>query len=199
MYTGKKGNISVLIVSASQKAEEYLKDVAKSSGYSPISTAKSIAEAGRMQVDESFDVVIINTPLPDDFGLEFAEQLSSDSAAGVLLLVKNELFEQVSCRMEKSGVITLARPGTRQSITQAVHIAAAMHIRLAAFQKRAITLETKMKEIRIINRAKWLLIDRYNMSEDEAHKYIEKSAMDACVKRAEIAENIIKTYGDSVK
>ena len=51
-----------------------------------------------------------------------------------------------------------------------------------------------MKEIRLVNRAKWLLIDRYNMSEEEAHKYIEKTAMDNCATRGEIAENIIRTY-----
>ena len=49
-------------------------------------------------------------------------------------------------------------------------------------------------EIRSVNHAKWLLIERTNMSESDAHRYIEKQAMDSCVKKSEIAENIIKTY-----
>ena len=55
-------------------------------------------------------------------------------------------------------------------------------------------MEEKMKEIRLINRAKWVLIDELKMSEADAHHYIEKQAMDRCVSRREIAEEIISTY-----
>lgn len=193
MYGGKS-DLSVLIVSSSLKAEEYLREVLNGGSFTPVKSAKSVSEAKRMQLENQFDIVIINTPLTDDFGIEFAEQLCEDSSVGVLLFVKNELFEQVSCKVEDYGVLTFARPGTRQSITQAVRLLAATHNRLAAFEKKAVKLEAKMKEIRLINRAKWLLIDRFNMSEAEAHKYIEKTAMDNCVTRGEIAENIIRTY-----
>ena len=193
MYRGKDG-LSVLIVSASVKAEDYLRDILSGGSFAPVASAKSVSEAKRLQLENQYDIVIINTPLPDDFGIEFAEQLCEDSSVGVLLFVKNELFEQVSCKVEDYGVLTFSRPGSRQSITQAVRLIAATHNRLAAFERKAVKLEAKMKEIRLINRAKWLLIDRFNMSEAEAHKYIEKTAMDNCVKRGEIAENIIRTY-----
>lgn len=193
MYRGKDG-LSVLIVSASVKAEDYLRDILSGGSFAPVASAKSVSEAKRLQLENQYDIVIINTPLPDDFGIEFAEQLCEDSSVGVLLFVKNELFEQVSCKVEDYGVLTFSRPGSRQYITQAVRLIAATHNRLAAFERKAVKLEAKMKEIRLINRAKWLLIDRFNMSEAEAHKYIEKTAMDNCVKRGEIAENIIRTY-----
>ena len=193
MY-GDKDGLSVLIVSASHKAEDYLRDILSGGSFAPIASAKSVSEAKRMQLENQYDIVIINTPLPDDFGIEFAERLCEDSSVGVLLFVKNELFEQVSCRVENYGVLTFSRPGSRQSITQAVRLTAATHNRLAAFERKAVKLEAKMKEIRLINRAKWLLIDRFKMTEEEAHKYIEKAAMDNCVKRGEIAENIIRTY-----
>ena len=193
MYSGKDG-LSVLIVSASVKAEDYLRGILSGGSFAPIGSAKSVSEAKRMQLENQYDIVIINTPLPDDFGIEFAEQLCEDSSVGVLLFVKNELFEQVSCKVEDYGVLTFSRPGSRQSITQAVRLIAATHNRLAAFERKAVKLEAKMKEIRLINRATWLLIDRFNMSEAEAHKYIEKTAMDNCVSRGEIAENIIRTY-----
>jgi len=51
-----------------------------------------------------------------------------------------------------------------------------------------------MTEIRLVNRAKWLLIGELTMSEPDAHRYIEKQAMDNGVTKREIAENIIKTY-----
>ena len=51
-----------------------------------------------------------------------------------------------------------------------------------------------MEEIRLVNRAKWLLIDELKMSEPDTHRYIEKQAMDLCVSKREVAEEIIKTY-----
>ena len=48
-----------------------------------------------------------------------------------------------------------------------------------------------MAEIRLVNRAKWLLIERQGLSEQEAHRFIEKQAMDRCVSRRVIAQQII--------
>ena len=48
-----------------------------------------------------------------------------------------------------------------------------------------------MEEIRIVNRAKWMLIDRLHLTEQEAHRMIEKRAMDRCVTRRVIAEEIL--------
>ena len=55
-------------------------------------------------------------------------------------------------------------------------------------------IEEKMEEIRFVNKAKWLLIRELKMDEPEAHRYIEKQAMDRCVTRREIAAEIIKLY-----
>ena len=55
-------------------------------------------------------------------------------------------------------------------------------------------MDEKMEEIRLVNRAKWLLIEKLTMTESDAHRYIEKQAMDQCVSRREIAKGIIQTY-----
>ncbi len=51
-----------------------------------------------------------------------------------------------------------------------------------------------MSDIRLVNRAKWILIASRSMDEAEAHRWIEKQAMDRCLTKREIAEEII---GDS--
>jgi response regulator NasT len=61
-------------------------------------------------------------------------------------------------------------------------------------EKKELTFEEKMKEIRLVNRAKWLIISELHMTEPEAHRYIEKQAMDRCVTRGTVAEEIIRTY-----
>ena len=66
--------------------------------------------------------------------------------------------------------------------------------RLRKFEKKTLSIEEKMAEIRLVNKAKWLLIGELHMDEPDAHRYIEKQAMDRCISRREIAEEIIKTY-----
>ena len=62
--------------------------------------------------------------------------------------------------------------------------------------ERLRPLEAKVADIRIINRAKLLLVQHLQMTETEAHKYIEKQAMNTSMPRRTIAENIIRTYED---
>ena len=51
-----------------------------------------------------------------------------------------------------------------------------------------------MEEIRIVNRAKWILISEIKMGEADAHRYIEKQAMDLRTSKRRVAEDIIQTY-----
>jgi response regulator NasT len=66
--------------------------------------------------------------------------------------------------------------------------------RLRKIQKKTLSFEEKMVEIRVVNRAKWILISELKMEEPDAHRYIEKQAMDRCISRREVAEEIISTY-----
>ena len=66
--------------------------------------------------------------------------------------------------------------------------------RLKSREKKNLSIEEKMNEIRTVNRAKWILISVLGMSEPDAHRYIEKQAMDRSMTRKAVAEEIIKTY-----
>ena len=68
----------------------------------------------------------------------------------------------------------------------------ALRNKLLAAQRETLDLRDRMDEIRIVNKAKWVLIENRQMSEPEAHRYIEKAAMDRCVRRKEIAEEILR-------
>jgi len=190
-FLGKK--YCVLIVSASEKGTEYITTLlAPEVFFSVISN--NISEAKRLVLENSFDIIIINTPLPDEFGTEFALDASLDTNAGIMLLVKSEYADEISERMGAHGVVTVAKPTSRQMLTQAIRILCATRERLKKLEKKNETLKEKMDEIRIVNRAKWALIEYLKMSESEAHHYIEKQAMDMRITKRKAAENIIKTY-----
>jgi response regulator NasT len=67
-------------------------------------------------------------------------------------------------------------------------------IKLQEVQKENRELKQKIENIRIIDRAKCILISRLNLSEEEAHRAIEKQAMDMRASKRAIAEGILKTY-----
>ena len=164
-----------------------------SDDFFPVFRATSAGEAKRILVTDPVDIVIINSPLSDEFGTELALDLSQGTA-GILLLVKNDYFDQVCYKVENDGILTVAKPGSKQMIYGAIKLLTAMSSKLGKMEKRNRTLQEKMEDIRAVNRAKWLLIENLKMTEKDAHYYIEKQAMDTRLSRKEVAENIIRTY-----
>ena len=116
------------------------------------------------------------------------------SGTVVLLLVKSESYISVYDKVVVHGVFTLSRPISRQSLLLALGWMASARERLRKIEKKTLSIEDKMEEIRLVNRAKWLLISELKMDEPQAHRYIEKQAMDMCVSKRRVAEEIIRTY-----
>lgn len=183
----------VLVASSSDKIYDYVAELLPTDEFSLEEVAHSAGEVKRLLISMPVDILIINSPLPDDFGVELACELS-DSAMGILLFVRNEVFDQTAYKVEDSGVLTLGKPCSRQSFYQAVKLLSATAARLGRLESKNRSLEEKMADIRMVNRAKWLLIENLGMTEKDAHYYIEKRAMDSRLTRREVAEGIIRTY-----
>ena len=185
---------SVLIISAKENFNASLQSLLPESKYAPVQMVSSVSLAKRVLLERSFDFVFINTPLPDDFGTRFAIEISGNKGTVILLLVRNEVYEEVCDKVTEYGILTLPKPASKQMVAHTLNFMAGIRERLRKLENKSLSMEEKMKEIRLVNRAKWVLIDELKMSEADAHRYIEKQAMDHCVSRREIAEEIISTY-----
>lgn len=185
---------SVLVVSAAEKFNETLAALLPSTDYYPVKFVTNIAAAKRAYLEQQYDFVIINAPLPDDFGTRFAIDVTSGNCAVALMLVRAESYEDIHAKVVTRGIFTLSKPTSTQIITHALEWMAAARERLRRLESKATSIEEKMEEIRLVNRAKWLLIENLQMTEADAHRYIEKQSMDRCISRRETALNIIKTY-----
>lgn len=185
---------SVLLVSASDKFNATTTTLLPVTDYWPVTTVKSIAEAKRRLLDQPYDIILINAPLPDDFGMRLAIDACNESGAGVLLLVKSEHYNDIYSKVVGYGVMTLSKPTTLQMVSQTLRVLCATRERLRKVEERQATVEEKIEEIRLVNRAKWLLIECLSMTEAEAHRYIEKQSMDLRISKREVAQNIIETY-----
>ena len=183
----------VLIVSGGDKLFEYFSSLLPPADFYPITRAGSAGEAKRALLKTGADIVIIDTPLPDGFGVDFALDIAEQSV-GIMLVVKAELYERICCKVEGEGILTVSKPNTRQLLYSSVRLLAALSTRLQKSESKNKSLQEKMADIRLVNRAKWLLIEHFGLSEAEAHRLIEKRAMDERISRRQVAEGIISSY-----
>ena len=192
MVTGKR-KYRVLVAGANDKLGESIAALLPKNEYEPPVFAASVGEIRRLALESTMDLVVLNTPLKDEFGTRLALDLADYNIA-VLLMVQGDVFDQVCYKVEDYGVLTLAKPVSRQSFYTAVKLLTAMRAKMLRMEKKNQALQEKMQDIRTINRAKWLLITNLQRTEDEAHYHIEKKAMNSRLSRREAAEEIIRTY-----
>lgn len=185
----------VLIVSSNEKAAAAIVNLVKEAF--PACSQSVIAtglETRRIANGNSYDAVIINCPLSDEYGNELAELISDSSAASCVMIVRSENADALSERMEDQGVVVLPKPLNRQSFYQAMKFINVSRKRLLGLQHENIKLQKKLEEIRNINRAKLALIQYLSFTEQQAHRYLEKQAMDLRITKNEVALKIIKMY-----
>jgi response regulator NasT len=159
-------------------------DVAFSDGSDVRSTAEK----------DSFDLIILNTPLADEFGLNLAQALSSKSDAGFIIACSGKNCDEVTRKTSSMGVYVLAKPFTKSVLMQAVRFVSVSRDRLRAVTAEKEKLEKKLYNLKQIDRAKCVLIEYLRISEADAHRQIQKRAMDQRVPEIEIAMDILRTY-----
>ena len=189
-----KHSYSLLLISNSEKFNSAIAPLLQNPYFSFVHTVSSISAAKRSLLERAYDFVIINCPLSDEFGSKLAIDVCQDSNCVALLFVKNELYHDIYYKVMDYGVFVLPKPTSGIVVDRALEWMCSMRERMRRLEKKTLTVEEKMGEIRLVNRAKWILIEQLKMTEADAHRFIEKQAMDRCVSKKEIANNIIKTY-----
>lgn len=184
---------SVLIVAGTEQARAAIAVALPPERFFPVVWRATAAEARLLMADAPANIAMIDAPLPDEPGAELALELTKGKLCCAALFVPAETYEQVYACTEAAGVLTLSKPCSAQLMRQAAGLLAAMRARLAALETRTVTLEEKMDEMRFVNRAKWLLIERRGMDEAAAHRYIEKLAMDSRRTRKVVAQTLIRS------
>ncbi len=151
---------SVLVVAAAAKFHVSLREMLPEDRYDPVCAAGSVSEARRALLERPFDIVVISTPLPDEFGTKLALHIIDKSSAGVLLLVKAEHYPDLAARLTPQGILLLSK-AHHAAVAAAIHAAAVRHAGASAacMEEKTATIEENMAEIRLVNRAKWALIE----------------------------------------
>jgi response regulator NasT len=185
-----------LIISDSPKAMKFFEEFLEDFGLTSIHLAATPSDGLRALLDDDPEVVIINGPIRGESGASLAEEIAAANRCQVILFVKAEYMEDMTSRVEKSGVICVSKPISKNMFWGALSFAEAAQNRIAMANRTIQKLQKKLEEMRLVSKAKSILMQEKQMTEPEAHHYIEKTAMDRRVPRGQIAEEIIDFYQD---
>lgn len=185
---------SVLVVSPTENFINAMDSMLPEVSFQPIVSVSSVAAAQRAVAQRSFDFVIINAPLKDDLGMHFAIDCSTSHNSLVLFLIHNEIHGDIYAKVAEYGVFTLPKPMNKQTMDNALRWLMTAKRKLNGAEKKTTKIADKMDEIRLVNKAKWLLISNEGLLEPEAHRFLEKEAMNRCITKKQVAEEIIKKY-----
>lgn len=183
----------VLLVSAAEKFNTVTLSLLPGSEYYPVDVVKSAGAAQRRLLEYEYDIVLINTPLPDEFGSDLAMDACRKSKAGVMLMVKREIQDEIYTKVMEEGVITLPKPTSEAVMRHMLRTLCALRERLRRVQEHQVTVDQKIEEMRLVDKAKWTLITQRDMSEEEAHQYIQHQSMDRRLSRRTVAEEILQS------
>ena len=112
----------------------------------------------------------------------------------ILLLVRQDAFAQISYRCRKYAIHVFTLPMRRQILSEVIRVILSMRTQLLLKEEELTRLTKKVNEIGCITKAKCLLIEKRRMTENEAHHFLEREAMDRSISRREVANEIIRKY-----
>jgi len=184
----------ILLVSRKGKGQEALAQLLEIEQSSQIDIAAAEEEAEEILSREEYDLVIINSPLEGKSGVELAIFIADKYTAGVLLVVQNKYANLISQKVEPHGILVVGKPVVKAFFNQAIKFAEVAAHRVGTLKEENLNLQIKLEEAKIINRAKCVLIQYLSMSEAQAHKYIEKQAMDMRMTKLHVSRQILKAY-----
>lgn len=185
----------ILLSAGSEKILESLSAMVKELTGAEILCALNASESRKiLEGPKDVDFVIINTPLKDEQGLELSVNIADSMMKPVMVITGEESYARAAAQLSESGVIAVRRPVDKKTFTCAVSDLAAASVIVSRIREKNRTLEDKLEELKLINRAKAMLMQQLRMTESQAHRYIEKQAMDLRLSKKKIAQNILKTY-----
>jgi response regulator NasT len=184
----------VFVISSNANFHRYVRENLPDGDFTVSGGAVSCTEARQKMMSNRCAVVLISIPLADECGTELAGDLAENTPSSVIAVVKNEQEPEMRQALEPAGVFVLGRPFPHTSFHQALYDAASAYARTQIMSLENQRLQVKLIDLRIVNRAKYALIQYLGMTEEQAHKYIEQQAMNQRISKRTAAENILKTY-----
>ena len=182
---------SLLVVSGSEHFDPVVKRSLPEGDFMTIDFIRSASSARRSILERYYDIVVINAPLPDDSGIDLALDIAEDSNISVLIVTTPDIYGDVLDRVTDLGVLAIQKPFQRGLLNKSIRYLIFVQNKIQKLSREISLAKEKLEEVKIISRAKVLLIEKKAMTEDEAHRFIGSCAMNEGISRRRAAERIM--------
>ncbi|MBQ3841540.1 MAG: ANTAR domain-containing protein [Ruminiclostridium sp.] len=161
-------------------------------------TAVTEAAALRALDPDDFSVFFISLPLADESGIKLLDELAGKAEVPICAVVRPDIPEKALERLVNDNAYILKRPVSRSNLVLAAELLSSFYGKSAGMRARITELERKNDEIKLMSRAKLVLIETRGMSENDAHRYILRTAMNSQSSIDEVCRDIIAEGSDDV-
>ena len=191
MHTEEQTKHSILTVSGKKELLPLVRRSLQNECILSAEYANDAASARRWILERYYTIVVINAPLQGESGVELAIDAACQCSTSVLLIVPGGIYAETVERVTGFGVLVIEKPFPVLRLNRAMRFLSAHQARLQKLEEKVRAAEAKVQEIMLVDKAKFFLVEHRHMTEDEAHRYIGKQAMNRGMSRKRIAQGIL--------
>jgi AmiR/NasT family two-component response regulator len=160
-------------------------------GYDVVGQAGDGQRAVELAEEHRPDLVVLDVKMPKLDGIAAAERIAGQRIAPVIILTAFGQRELVERARDAGAMAYLVKPFTKEDLVPAVEMAVSRFTELQMLEAEVADLQERLETRKVVERAKNVLRERLELSEPDAFRWIQKTAMDLRMSMRQVAEGVI--------
>ncbi|ANZ38646.1 Fis family transcriptional regulator [Lentzea guizhouensis] len=172
-----------------------LVEMLREEGYDVAGEAADGEEAIKLATELNPDLVILDVKMPKVDGIEAAQHIAGNRIAPVVILTAFSQRELVERARDAGAMAYLVKPFAKRDLVPAIELAISRFTELAALEQEVAGLTERLETRKVVERAKGILMTKQGLSEPEAFRWVQRTAMDRRTTMKAVAEAVIENFG----
>ena len=172
-----------------------LVEMLREEGYDVVGEAGDGEEAIRLARELRPGLIMMDIKMPRTDGLEAARTIAGERLAPVVMLTAFSQRELVESARDAGAMAYLVKPFSKTDVVPAIELAASRYAEVAALEAEVAGLTDRLETRKAVERAKGLLMATKKMSEPDAFRWIQRTAMDRRTTMRAVADAVVETFG----
>jgi len=168
-----------------------LVEMLREEGYQVVGEAADGEDAVRLATELKPDLVILDVKMPKMDGIEAAAHIARDRIAPVVILTAFSQRDLVERARDAGAMAYLVKPFAKKDLVPAIELAMSRFSELQALEKEVADLAERLEARKVVERAKGLLMTKQGMTEPEAFRWIQRTAMDRRTTMKAVAQAVL--------
>jgi response regulator NasT len=168
-----------------------LKETLEEEGYEVVGETGRGDEAVELVKQHRPDLAILDVKMPGMDGLEAASAITAEKDAAVLILTAFSQRDLIEKARDAGALAYLVKPFQKSELIPAVEVALGRFHEMKALADENLSLADQLETRKLVDRAKGKLMDGHDMSEADAFRFLQKTAMDTRSTLQAVAQDVI--------